>query len=281
MDQPLSGSAQMTPLAHSLAKLLTFPIKERPPYWRERSSQLADFLCDVHCFEVTQILPLMQDMADAAPPAEFFDGRIFLPAPKTWIEANSDGRVGILLDEGPNKCAATAWIFRDDGIALLGHIDLKFPQIEPIKQDSPLSVRWPLSHLDLSDEDAAAYLATCHYALAVINSPKIIGRRQHMPHKGLEKRLRDQLGPVGKYPLHAWQEIVLEAKPTFVDESGQVHEAHLTGRKCLHFCRAHVRIRDGKMEIVNSHWRGDPALGIKRSRYKVIPPTRGNRSNSQ
>jgi hypothetical protein len=34
--------------------------------------------------------------------------------------------------------------------------------------------------------------------------------------------------------------------------------------------RSHLRhYRDGKVTVIPAHWRGDPALGIKRTRYLV------------
>lgn len=106
--------------------------------------------------------------------------------------------------------------------------------------------------------------------LAMINTPRIVGRRQHMPHRGLEKDLLRARPVVGKFPLHAWTEIKLEVSPPRIENS-DVHEAHLTGARALHFCRAHLRIRNGYLEIVRAHWRGDASLGIKQSRYSVIP----------
>ena len=105
--------------------------------------------------------------------------------------------------------------------------------------------------------------------LALINTPRIIGQRQHMPHERTEREKLKQLGLVGKFPLRAWTEIVLKvALPD--DRSGEPSkEAHLTGQKCLHFCRTHLRVRLGQLEYVEGHWRGDPALGIKQSRYRV------------
>ena len=47
-------------------------------------------------------------------------------------------------------------------------------------------------------------------ALALINSPKVIGRRQHLPHAGLERKLTKSMGMTGKFPLHAWTEIFLD-----------------------------------------------------------------------
>jgi hypothetical protein len=107
-------------------------------------------------------------------------------------------------------------------------------------------------------------------ALALINTPRIIGRRQHMPHQGMQRKIAAGKKMVGKFPLKAWTEIKLEVMPPVID--GGQHEARLTGGKALHFCRAHLRIRMGHLERVSAHWRGDPSLGIKQTRYSVIPP---------
>lgn len=130
---------------------------------------------------------------------------------------------------------------------------------------------WPYARLVPGEDKAAQngwnlFLWTL---LAFINTPKIIGRRQHMPHRGLEKRLTAALKPVGKFPLHAWTEILLQiASPKDVSAEPSI-EAHLTGERALHFCRANIRVRLGQLEIVRAHWRGDASLGIKQSRYKV------------
>jgi hypothetical protein len=103
----------------------------------------------------------------------------------------------------------------------------------------------------------------------VINTPKIIMRQQHMPHRGLQRDLIKAGKVNGKYPLHAWTEILLRVRPPEVSEGD--HEAHLTGARALHFVRKHIRIRLGKLEYVSAHWRGDASIGIKRSRYRVAP----------
>lgn len=46
------------------------------------------------------------------------------------------------------------------------------------------------------------------------------------------------------------------------------------GKRCLHFVRAHVRIRFGQLEVIKPHWRGDGELGIKSPRYWVTDSTR-------
>ena len=110
--------------------------------------------------------------------------------------------------------------------------------------------------------------------LACINTPKVIGRRQRMPNAKLERRLMKQAGITGKYPLRAWTEIILEVGPPKEDKNGIV-EGRLTGARALHFVRRFGRFRNGKFEIVSPHWRGDAAVGIKRSRYKAVPQKQG------
>jgi hypothetical protein len=108
-------------------------------------------------------------------------------------------------------------------------------------------------------------------ALALINSPRIIGRRQHMPHERVEREKLKALGLIGKFPLHAWTEIILKVAPPDERTGEPASEAHLVGEKCLHFVRTFLRVRMGQLEYVESHWRGNPALGMKRSRYRLEP----------
>jgi hypothetical protein len=106
-------------------------------------------------------------------------------------------------------------------------------------------------------------------ALALINAPRVIGRKQHMPHERIEREQLKQLGLVGKFPLRAWTEIVLTVAPADNRTGEPSTEAHLTGEKCLHYCRTHLRVRLGTLEYVEGHWRGNPALGMKRNRYRL------------
>lgn len=110
---------------------------------------------------------------------------------------------------------------------------------------------------------AAIVLTTL--ALDLINTPGIVGMKQHAPHRGLARKL--SAAGVGRYPLQAWSEVTVKTHTVFDDGEYQSGD---TFRKCLHFVRAHRRhYRSGHETIVRAHWRGDPALGIKRTRYKV------------
>jgi hypothetical protein len=103
-------------------------------------------------------------------------------------------------------------------------------------------------------------------ALNLINTPGLVGLRQHDPHRGLARKLYAARG--GSYPLRGWSEIVLKHQ-TRVAEPTE-HHTGATFHKCLHFVRSHLRhYRDGKVTVIPAHWRGDPALGIKRTRYRI------------
>lgn len=197
----------------------------------------------------------------------------FLPAPKTWIEwdAKQYGeRVAVMLEERDEE-QVDATMFWKNAAQPLGILRPKTCDIETpggMYCFPETMVSYCVKHGMDAGQFALATMQAAHGILVLINSPKIIGRRQYMPNLSFERRLTKQLG-VGKFPLHAWTELKLSvAKPPEIDD-GEPHEAHLTGKRALHFCRKHLRIRLGKLEYVSAHWRGDPALGIKQKRYRL------------
>ena len=119
--------------------------------------------------------------------------------------------------------------------------------------------------LDLFDRAMAAIF------LEFINRPEVVGRRQHMPDQRLERALLKGRVNIGKFPLRAWTEIQLNVNRTTHDASMlPSREAHLSGKRPMHFCRAHLRLQLGRVVLVRGHWRGDASVGVKRSRYKVL-----------
>jgi len=258
----------MTPLAAYLAKQILARPKHRDGFWRDPKiiADLRFALNDIHCFDISACNELVHDFMqlyrrpDAA--AALFGKLGFLPAPKTWIEwkDSAGNSVALLIRQVPDIDGidrADVTVYSMEGLVRCGSISPSSGKIfvETVYRD----------HLSMRKLVSFAV-----FVLPLINSPKIIGRRQHMPNAGLERRLTRGFG-AGKFPLHAWTEIRLEvAKPAYIDD-GEPHEAHLTGRRALHFCRKHIRIRNGQLEYVSAHWRGDAALGIKRSRYTVTP----------
>jgi hypothetical protein len=109
-------------------------------------------------------------------------------------------------------------------------------------------------------------IGMCVLTLDLINTPGLVGLRQHDPHRGFARRLAAYRS--GSYPLRGWSEIVLKHQTRIAEEAE--HHTGATFHKCLHFVRSHLRhYRDGKVTVIPAHWRGDPALGIKRTRYRL------------
>lgn len=103
-------------------------------------------------------------------------------------------------------------------------------------------------------------------ALDLINTPGLVGLRQHDPHRGLARKLYAFRS--GSYPLRGWSEIVLKHQTRVIED--EERHTGATYHKCLHFVRSHLRhFRNGRVTVIPAHWRGDPALGIKRTRYRV------------
>jgi hypothetical protein len=255
----------MTPLAHQIIKL------------NESCDDLSKFVLKclpvAQFFECTAVrelsIAILNYNADTQRPDEEL---LFLPAPITWIEEKlKNFRIAYMLFDDPNdkdflavlsvygekkgwQTSFLGWVNRKTAkIHLSGDID-GFKQAVQAKETESCELI----------SQAVAYLA-------MINTPRVIGRRQHTAHEGLRKIISSRLRHNGKFPLNGWTEIILEVTPPKLDD-GEPHESRLTGAKALHFCRQHLRIQNGKIVLVRSHWRGDANLGIKRSRYTVVPP---------
>ncbi|CAB4167149.1 hypothetical protein UFOVP860_3 [uncultured Caudovirales phage] len=263
----------MTPLAHAIVKDGLLPPRTRS--FIDKAGVLAR-MDDIHCFEVTEVVDVARSLVspDGAPwRPERFSGMAtetsFLPAPKTWLEwRRGDIRSGALLIESGARAEVRMAYRRGP---TWGGSDRPFQIGLAAMGGDSLEMVVPA---DLNDEEGAelsALSVELHAFLALINTPRIIGRRQHMPHRGLERALLSGRSPLGRFPLHAWTEIKLEVNATENASDLAPVDAHLTGQKALHFCRAHLRLKMGRVEIVRAHWRGDASLGIKRSRYAVVP----------
>ena len=239
----------MTPLAHRILKELTLPLKRRT---FDDKCGLLSRMADVHCFECSDVIEVAKELGDYALRGKMDERMTFLPAPNTWIEfREGNERVGLLLQQGKSQFARVRCALVDQsydiGMLVMGAIDRPYG-------------------LCLNDR---RFDAVIYGLLAIINTPRIIGRTTHMPHAGLQKRLATARGfGAGKFPLRAWTEIKLKVGLPKIESADQ--EIWLNGTRALHFVRAHLRIRLGRLEFVSSHWRGDPALGIKQTRYRLV-----------
>ena len=100
-------------------------------------------------------------------------------------------------------------------------------------------------------------------ALALLSSPRHCIRRP-IDFTRLNRRRQAK----GKWPFHAYHEvrIRIEAPAATVGQAnGKSRE------RALHWVRAHLRLRLGKVEFVHPHWRGNAELGIRRPAYVITP----------
>jgi hypothetical protein len=104
--------------------------------------------------------------------------------------------------------------------------------------------------------------------LSIINTPKIFKLVEHKPSRLLHEKLRKSkpLMQVKPYQLLPWSVIKLELT---VDKTAQPSGTITGMSKCLHYCRAHLRLWNGKLIHVKGHYRGTATKGIKRSIYEA------------
>lgn len=255
----------MTPIPQLITKDCLLPLKQR------RFCIDLKFLDGFHFFEASEVADAAFDLAQRTVPRKLVGKLAFLPAPKIWIEvrvgSRSCDRVAYLLEQDGDAAKVRLVILNPDGMIEKSDNLMWLPLVsaDAIGTYSLDTSGWSLQRDDAAPDSLASVL----YAyLALINTPRIIGRRQHMPHRGLERRLIQQRPAVGKFPLRAWTELLLRVTPPQIDDTPS-REAHLTGQRARHFVRCHLRIRLGQLELVSAHWRGELALGIKQTRYKV------------
>lgn len=275
----------MTPLAASLAKQRLLPLADRSFLDGAHLFDLLDIMqWDFHCFDVSEVWGLSNDMLDRmldherlAPGsfrssfAKMGDKFSFLPAEYIWIETKIDGdgsRIGYLIGAKEKSDLATVFMVLYEKEEGLRSFILPF-QIGMGAFGGNITDVQSSSEIIYTDPFVRKSAWNIQILLAMINTPKIIGRRQHMPNASLEKKMLRGRGGV-KFPLHAWTEIKLNiAKPVEIDD-GLPHEAHLSGSRALHFCRAHIRVKNGRIEFVTHHWRGNAAMGVRNTRYRVV-----------
>ncbi len=257
----------MTPLAQMIVKeFLLSPAQRTPdPHGvRER-------LRGAHCFELSAVAEDLKYMSAQLSKTGVSDTLIFLPADVTFIELRLSEQVivGLLLGRSGEKSSTLTAVRREpNGWRSYACAEFQHTGFGPARDALEVAERDALVKAEPDYHVGYRYLLS---ALAIINSPRVVERKQHMPHRGLEKALRARQKLIGKFPLHAWTEITLRTGPAVNMRDAPSQEAHLTGRRPLHFCRAHLRVRNGFPQFVKAHWRGDPAIGIKRSRYRLAP----------
>lgn len=113
-------------------------------------------------------------------------------------------------------------------------------------------------------------LMYAHVALIAINSSRYTVSNHIMPGERDRRRSLRGKSLVGKFPLRAYSEIVLQPGETIIPEP---QTCATTGERAQHFVRSHLRrYRSGKTVLVKEHHRGNPALGMIQHRYRIEKP---------
>jgi hypothetical protein len=295
----------MTPLARALAEAAV----SNPKWWRESGNEklLAPFPNDVKCFEVSQVAELADELADQAyARGNVVEALTFLPAPVTWIEhryIREDGKSALqaylLVEQGEKTASVVNTIGLEvngrtvfipisggdlrlldaadpDGWAIDATLVNQGVDIVSYSKDLvrglyPLRDR-PGFVPDERDEDSALDNAQrrswwLYSALSLINSPRIVARSEHQASTRLNKFL-NRKGD-GPYNLLPWHEVFLDITPPPEAAEEDGGGTRLTGPRALHFCRQHIRIKRGKLEMVRAHYRGSAEVGIAQTQYRV------------
>lgn len=250
---------------------------------------LLDHLGGAVCFEITDVWSLVKEIGDKFLELGSVSETCFLPAPVTWIEylhkmpMQTEGmdvkiRRGFLLDiqEFP---FIRAVVVSDHVYVLQGKTTTDF-DIQYQTYDlsvylgegiSPEQRREEEFRRDAFEDEAGVNPTSSQLVaiLALINTPNIIGRTLHDPHKGFARQYSTQSKITSVFPLQAWTKINLSVSdPSRADGDGG-RSTHFVGEKAFHFVRSHLRVRLGRLEMVRAHNRGNLALGVKRNRYEV------------
>ncbi len=272
----------MTPLAQKIVQELSLQRKNRS--FKDYANVLPH-ITRAHCFECSAII----DMADVLSKKMLADGQfdysaIFLPAPLTFVEFILNGvRNGLLLHEetvAGERAIVIRWckdghgVFGSSWVASYLYVDrISDHQAEVLSEirciNSSFEAEWNASAESYCRGQGVAPRIVLAL-LACINTPRIVGRTVQTPHRRLERDLIEEQAISGSFPLREWTTIHLHITPPDEAKVLPDYEAHLTGRKALHFVRAHLRLRNAKVEFVQAHWRGDASKGIRRSRYEVM-----------
>lgn len=257
----------MTPLANRVLGLL-----HSDPEFRSKFAHLLAPFPDLRCFDMSEVSEAVEALAEEIKAKNVKgDMRVFLPAPAVWIEDRSRFCPGgwILHQQDPEfaKSESFMWYNDDDGYRHFGLMpepdlflreasdaEMRTAEIEGIYDGLWTAPEPPM----------AAYRLQA--ALAIINTPRIFRQERRRENWTGQRKLKALLPPGSRIPTAEWTEIKLEITPP---EAGESSGERLTGKKALHYCRAHLRVVNGKIVPVTGHWRGDAALGVRQGRYTV------------
>lgn len=259
----------MTPLAMLLAKRFlvekgrdTTFIGENDDH-RARLGAVVRSLPETQCFEITNAVDLIAEFARDHFPHHVDDRLMFWPHQNCWFEICGEGRsraaIVVRSLSGPRDSAmariiTSRWVSESDEVVILSEEMKLLPGGVP----------------DIDPEGGLWLGANLAAVLTAINQPKVIGRQVRHAHRGLERKLNQARVGTRRTPLPDIVTLDLEAFVTREADDGPESAGVVGSKKCFHFVRAHIRQANG--QFVRSHWRGDPALGVGRKNYRIVPP---------
>ena len=270
----------VTPVAHAIVREMCKPLKARRLH---DPDNVGARLADAHCFDVSAV----RDMAIglAVRPADLRDSpTCFLPSPVTvladGVRLPSGGRCETLAVSDVGGVLRLRLLSEQkDGAFQIGSA---FAVVHPGGEN--FDVRAVDLPRDTDDLKVGVVLDLFLAMLAIINSPHVVARTLRPPHTGLQREVGRARGMGGRYPTLGTTEVKLIVGAR---DACTTQTTRLSGERALHFVRQHMRVVGGTLTLiggvpvrlggdqtlVKAHWRGSPARGIKRSRYRVEPAT--------
>ena len=213
----------MTPLAAHIIKELTLPVHARK--WKDEAAIL-HIMNQVHCFECSAVAADAKEISFSPQIKKngLKSDLLFLPAPLTWIEYKD-------AETDDSHTFNRLW-----GILLIDHEAMDLSSMTGYNKSIIKDYKGELTAINVSsnlkshfmgfvdlnlgikaggevrywchDKDSVNVISWvtqyCYPFLMMINSPKVIGRKTHFPHRGLSKKLRQAGVITSKYPLKAW-----------------------------------------------------------------------------
>jgi len=255
------------------------------------SRGIARQLQDFKHFECTEIWDIAKSLAERK--AVVDNDLAFLPAEKVWIEFAG----GLKAIEGEPAALRTAFLLeRTASNTAMVSVAARWPDLSGPVIGRPLGFMPLNEHGDLGalvkgvvggphPNHLGKWAAVIYGLLALINTPRIIGRKTHVPNGHIQRAIQQARGLSGRFPLGACTTLKLRVLETTVEDDRE-HTAWLTGDRAQHFVRAHLRIIGGvvvqvggrrvviggRKVRVKEHYRGNPGLGMKHTRYSMRPP---------
>lgn len=249
----------MTPLATKFAKELLLP--ERKRTCLDDAGVLTDFGPELHCFDISAIAEACYRGAiksENMPDTLALLGDAFLPSPITWLE-DAEGTAFILQRVGDGRfCLRQAGTFKGRlsscPIAIFGR---------NAAGELDLQVTSRARHEGGVSPFVLSYCLFCVLVLNAINNAAVTDTVARISHKGRIRELKAR--GVDTRNLQYWSEVTL--RPHIARSGSPTGEG---ASKCFHFVRSHLRhITEARTTVVKAHWRGDIALGTKRTDYKA------------